>query len=102
MPTLRHHPSHALGSLRHRSFLLAALAAFSVTSGPVASAQIPPPVSGPGSPTDATVARLREAARTDQLAWERLAYLCDRIGPRLAGTAPFLRAVSWAESTFRA
>jgi len=42
-------------------------------------------------------AALREAGRADALAWERLSYLCDRIGPRIAGSEPFLKAVRWTE-----
>ena len=52
-------------------------------------------------PADQLVARLLQDGRTDPHAWERLAYLCDRIGPRIAGSSEFQNAVSWAEATFR-
>ena len=97
MPTSRRASSHA-----PRSPLLATLAAFAMAGASIAPAQTIGTASRRGSPPDPTVARLREAADADQFAWERLAYLCDRIGPRLAGTEPFLQAVHWAEETFRA
>ena len=50
---------------------------------------------------EALVARLREEARTDTRVYERLQFLCDRIGPRIAGSLPFQQAVRWAEATFR-
>lgn len=54
-----------------------------------------------GADADQLLARLRRAATTDPRAWERLEYLCDRIGPRIAGSLPFQQAVSWAEAVFR-
>ncbi len=51
---------------------------------------------------DQLLAQLRQAGTTDPHAWERLEYLCDRIGPRIAGSSAFQKAVSWAEATFRA
>jgi carboxypeptidase Q len=50
---------------------------------------------------DTPVASLRAAALADELAWERLSYLCDRIGARSAGSDPFLKAVAWGQSMFR-
>ncbi|HUK13951.1 MAG TPA: hypothetical protein VLW17_11680, partial [Thermoanaerobaculaceae bacterium] len=65
-----------------------------------ALAQAPPAHRRGAPPPDPVVTKLREAAASDPLAWERLAYLCDRIGPRIAGSAPFLAAVKWAKATF--
>lgn len=47
-------------------------------------------------------ARILEAARTDSRAYEKLAYLCDRIGNRLSGSPALDKAVHWAADTLRA
>lgn len=47
------------------------------------------------------VAALREAARTDAQAFARLAYLCDRIGARPAGSSAYAEAVRWAVEVLR-
>ena len=44
--------------------------------------------------------RILEAASRGG-AWRRLAFLCDRIGPRLSGSPGLERAVRWAEEEFR-
>lgn len=46
--------------------------------------------------------RILDAALADSKAWDRLAFLCDRIGHRLSGSPQLERAVTWAEATFRA
>jgi carboxypeptidase Q len=45
--------------------------------------------------------RLIEAALASTLAYQRLAYLSDRIGHRLAGSKGLERAVAWATETMR-
>jgi carboxypeptidase Q len=40
--------------------------------------------------------RIIEAARTDEGAWKRLTYLCDRIGARPSGSAALKQAAAWA------
>ncbi|HPC84381.1 MAG TPA: M28 family peptidase [Thermoanaerobaculaceae bacterium] len=67
----------------------------SMAMGVLAAAVEPPAVPDP-------VATLRERARTDELAFARLAYLCDRIGGRPAGSAAYAEAVRWATATLRA
>jgi len=46
--------------------------------------------------------RILAAVRSDCRAYEKLAYLCDRIGNRLSGSAALDKAVHWAEATMRA
>lgn len=46
--------------------------------------------------------RLATEARTDDLAFERLAHLCDQIGPRPAGSPAYRRAAEWTASLLRA
>ena len=78
-----------------RGLRLATVLVIAVAS-PLAG-QTPTPI-----PTqEAVFARLREAARSDPRAYDRLEFLCDRIGPRIAGSLPFQKAVRWAEATFR-
>ena len=50
----------------------------------------------------ATAATLRERALTDRTAWNVVESLTTEVGPRLAGSEADLRAVRWAEATFRA
>ncbi len=64
-----------------------------------AAAQTPPAAADPGPRN--LPAELRATAAADPLAWERLAHLCDRIGPRLAGSPAFQRAVAWGSATMR-
>jgi hypothetical protein len=45
-------------------------------------------------------ARIAAASRADTGAWDKLAYLTDEIGPRLAGSPALERAVAWARDTF--
>jgi carboxypeptidase Q len=63
------------------------------------SGQTTKPIQQPDEET--LFARLNEAALTDARAYDRLQFLCDRIGPRIAGSGPFQQAVRWAEATFR-
>jgi Peptidase family M28 len=48
-----------------------------------------------------TANRLIDAALTDKDGYDKLAYLTDRIGNRLSGSAPLERAIKWAEETMR-
>lgn len=43
--------------------------------------------------------RILEAALAEPQAYEKLCYLCDRIGPRLSGSKNLQRAVDWAAET---
>lgn len=45
--------------------------------------------------------RLIGAALTDRQGWERLEYLCDRIGARLAGSRALERAIDWSAAEMR-
>lgn len=46
--------------------------------------------------------RIAAAALADPTAYRRLAYLCDRIGPRLSGSAGLDAAIRWSTETMRA
>jgi len=61
-------------------------------------AQTAPAVPGRGFPGGygETAARIIAAARTDETVHEQLTYLCDRIGPRPAGSPAYDEAASWA------
>jgi carboxypeptidase Q len=80
-----------------RSFRITVLLVI-VAAGALAG-QDPPRAKAPTQ--DGAAARLQAAARADTLAYDRLEFLCDRIGPRIAGSRPFQQAVRWAEATFR-
>ncbi len=45
--------------------------------------------------------RIFGAALVDGRAWEKLAFLCDRIGPRLSGSPQLERAVRWSAERMR-
>ncbi|WP_309712476.1 hypothetical protein [Armatimonas sp.] len=45
--------------------------------------------------------RLLSAALASDFGFQRLGYLCDRIGNRLSGSKGLEKAVSWAESEMR-
>lgn len=47
-------------------------------------------------------ARLIDAALADEQGWEKLAWLTDRIGHRLSGSAALAQAVNWAAATMKA
>lgn len=46
--------------------------------------------------------RILDAALADSKAYERLAWLCDRVGHRLSGSPELEKAVAWAEATMKA
>lgn len=59
---------------------------------------------GPGAGEDdgrEVAARIVGAALVDDGAWKKLAWLSDRIGPRLSGSPQLERAVEWAVEEFR-
>jgi carboxypeptidase Q len=61
---------------------------------------------GAGRPLDAAAlediaSRLRTEERSSQGAYEKLAWLCDRIGPRLSGSPQAAAAVGWGAATLR-
>ncbi|HVN31632.1 MAG TPA: M20/M25/M40 family metallo-hydrolase [Thermoanaerobaculaceae bacterium] len=89
--------SGAATHLASRGLRLAAIVLVAVAE-PL-TGQTGKPTSGPDQET--LFARLKEAAHADARAYERLQFLCDRIGPRIAGSGPFQHAVRWAEATFR-
>jgi carboxypeptidase Q len=47
-----------------------------------------------------TARRIREASLDSDAAFQKLATLCDQIGPRLSGSSALEKAVLWAEDTF--
>lgn len=87
-------------------------AAMSAPPPPTAPAapSAPPAPAAPPAPTaalaalssDPVVAGLLAAGRADQMAWERLAYLCDHIGHRLTGSTGLAAAIDQAEAWLRA
>lgn len=46
--------------------------------------------------------RLAEASQASDVAYQRLAWLCDRIGHRLAGSPQLDQAIAWAAATLKA
>src|ERR1700761_6286571 len=52
--------------------------------------------------TDAVLSRIRVAAMKDDWAYQRLADLCDKIGPRLSGTAQADAAVAQLAAALKA
>ncbi|HWP94485.1 MAG TPA: M20/M25/M40 family metallo-hydrolase [Gammaproteobacteria bacterium] len=60
----------------------------------------PPPVTLP-APLVREAMRLREAALADNRAWDIVASLTTRVGPRLAGTSGDRAAVAWALQTLQ-
>lgn len=46
-------------------------------------------------------AQLIDAAMKDDGGWRKLAYICDRIGPRLAGSAGLERAIGWCAAEMK-
>jgi carboxypeptidase Q len=52
-------------------------------------------------PLRAGAAQLIGAALTDQQAWTRLEYVCDRIGARLSGSRALEQAIEWAAAEMR-
>jgi hypothetical protein len=71
------------------------------------SSDVEPPSATPGATPIAdryrdVAARILAAAKTDSRAYEKLTYLCDRIGNRLSGSAALDKAVRWAVDTMKA
>lgn len=78
--------------LNRRQLLSTACA---LTSTPVWAA------SSVAEPYRETAARLIGAALTDVAGMEKLIYLCDRIGARLAGSESLSKAIEWSAETMR-
>lgn len=57
--------------------------------------------SDPRSDYSAVANRIIEAALTNQGAWQKLAYLCDRIGPRMSGSTQLAQSLTWAADEMR-
>ena len=51
-----------------------------------------------GDRYSSTATQILDAARTDNGAYEKLVYLCDRIGNRLSGSPGLDKAISWAKA----
>ena len=51
-----------------------------------------------GERYSSTAAQILDVARTDNGAYEKLVYLCDRIGNRLSGSPGLDKAISWAKA----
>ncbi len=83
-----------------RPVVLGVAALLTVLAAPL-PAQTPAPTRRATPPPDPTLVKLREAAKADARIWDRLESLCDGIGPRIAGSEPYQRAVRWAEAAFR-
>ncbi len=49
----------------------------------------------------AAARKLIDAALADRGGWAKLEYLCDRIGPRLSGSAALGQAIGWCAETMR-
>jgi hypothetical protein len=45
--------------------------------------------------------KIIDAAMKDEGGWNKLAYLCDRIGHRLSGSEGFTKAVAWSAATMK-
>lgn len=89
-----------------RSIASAALAialALPLAASRPAYAGEPSPPSGAFATPDRreTAGRIIGASLVDDTAWDRLAFLCDRIGHRLAGSAGLERAIAWAVDEMR-
>lgn len=48
-----------------------------------------------------TARRIIDAALADEGGWAKLAYFCDRIGPRLSGSKALEQAIEWAAAEMR-
>ena len=62
----------------------------------------PAPATPLADPYREVAARIIAAAEADKGAWEKLAYLTDRIGHRLSGSPALERAVTWAVEAMKA
>ncbi len=81
---------------------LLALLVVAVAGGAAAPPAAAPSADGADRGDVSPPARLIGAALTDGFAYEKLGELCDRVGPRLVGTAGLRRAAEWAVATMRA
>ena len=78
---------------------IVALGAALLPGSAVASRAAPPPVDADA--VQQVAERLRSEEQATQGAYERLAWLCDRIGHRLSGSPGAAAAVGWALETLR-
>jgi carboxypeptidase Q len=89
-----------LSACQAPSYLAAGTPAWVTDTGSFAA-----PAPAPRSPIAArygdVATRIIAAARADRGAYEKLAQLTDRIGPRLSGSAALERAVAWATQVLR-
>src|SRR3954469_16933863 len=96
-------PQHAAEWVSETKPYGSSSAATAPTSGPTAA----PAATAPAAAATLAdryrepVARILAAARADQAAYQKLAYLTDRIGNRLAGSAALGRAVAWAAQAMK-
>jgi carboxypeptidase Q len=83
--------------------ILLVLGLASVTAASAKKSEIAHETPGSLEPAalQAMAERLRAEERNSQGAYERLAWLCDRIGPRLSGSPQAAAAVGWAAATMR-
>ncbi|HWJ56098.1 MAG TPA: M20/M25/M40 family metallo-hydrolase, partial [Vicinamibacterales bacterium] len=79
-------------------------AASAPPASPASPARAAPPPASPGAITDHyrdAVDKIVTAARADRGAYQKLAYLTDRIGNRLSGSAALDKAIAWAARTMK-
>src|SRR5208283_4214635 len=84
--------------MQRRAFLSSVPAGFAAAATAGGRAQTVPAF--PDGYRDAA-SRLIGAALTHDGGWKKLAYLCDRIGHRIAGSASLERAIEWAAAEMR-
>ena len=97
---MRSFPSIALPALLASVALRALLAAIVALPAAVAAAETGR-APGDAAAGKRVAERLRAQEEATQGAYERLAWLCDRIGPRLSGSPGAAAAVGWALETMR-
>lgn len=73
----------------------------SLVVGADAQSQAPQPGSAWTNSYRDVVNRLMATATADDFAWQRLAELTDRFGPRLSGSASLSRAIEWSVETMK-
>jgi len=89
------------------SVTVSTVAAIAVTAALIAIPALaafaaPAPPTPPAPPTlDQAATRIRDAAIASDGAWNRLAWLTDRIGPRLSGSPAAAAAVAWGLQELR-
>lgn len=69
--------------------------------GPVHARQTASASSSPAQDRREIAGRIIGAAIVDDTGWNRLAFLCDRIGHRLSGSAALEKAIAWAVDELR-